>query len=149
MKKQFMMMIIVLVMMAISMPLLAWEYGPRDARDLKYLDNTTWVAPSNPILAEEGSPRDARDLKYLHNETWVAPSNPLLATEGSPRDARDLKYLHTNTWNSILNDENIRCLFSNTDIHTVNLSSEQRVQLDALKSICQADGNSRGVDMQP
>ena len=99
MKRQSMILIILMVVMAISTSLLAGEANRRDARDLSYLKANPGVTVSEQVTSGLIDRRDARDLSYLNSTGMPGVSSPdvVVQVDSNRRDARDLAYLLGNS----------------------------------------------------
>jgi hypothetical protein len=105
MKRQSMIVVTLMVLMAITTPLLA---GERDARDLSYLNSSPVVTAPNQVASMTNDKRDARDLSYLNSSDIYGVSSQQIAVQGDNdrRDARDLAYLFGNSKGNMMDEPN-------------------------------------------
>jgi hypothetical protein len=106
MKKHSMIVVALMVVMAISIPLLAGEGSRRDARDLGYLNANSVVTTSIQLASAMNDRRDARDLSYLNSSNISEVSSQQIAVQSDRRDARDLAYLFGNSKDTVVDEPN-------------------------------------------
>ena len=88
-----MILVALMVIMAISIPLIAGEGNRRDARDLSYMNADPVVMTSSQVASSSDNRRDARDLGYLNSVDVTQVSDQLIAVQGNRRDAKDLAHM--------------------------------------------------------
>lgn len=105
MKRQSMIIVTLMVIMAISIPLLASE---KDTRDLSYLNASPVITAPTQVASMSNDRRDARDLSYLNSSDITGVSSQQIAVQGDNdrRDARDLAYLFGKTEGSMMDEQN-------------------------------------------
>ena len=105
-KKHSMILVALMVVMAISIPLIAGEGNRRDARDLSYLNADPVVTSSIQVASSSDNRRDTRDLSYLNSSGMTEVSDQLAAVQGNRRDAKDLAHMSGPTNETIFDTGN-------------------------------------------